>query len=130
MCESESEREREKERRNSLTTQAFFNGTIWSMSTSLAAVHDAPSYGLSHVPEVAVQAELTTTLVPSRLSTYSLVPEMVSKEQAGYASASLLFNVPGVAGALYGVPGWEQVPVVVPVVSIRLDGERRELGFG
>lgn len=45
---------------------------MWSMSTSLAAVQVAPSYGLNHDPDVAVQAELTTTLVPSRFRTYSL----------------------------------------------------------
>lgn len=61
-----------------LTIQAFFSGTIWSMSKSLAAVHVAPSYGLNHVPDVAVHAEFTTTLVPSRLSTYSLPQTAVS----------------------------------------------------
>ena len=42
------------------------------MSISLAAVHTPPSYGLAHVPEVAEQAELVTTFVPSRFKTYSL----------------------------------------------------------
>lgn len=55
-----------------LTIQAFFNGTIWSMSTSDAAVQVAPSNGENHLPEVAAQASLVTTLVPSRLKTYSL----------------------------------------------------------
>jgi hypothetical protein len=55
-----------------LTIHAFFKGTMWSMSTSEAAVHTAPSYGLSQLPEVAVHAEFTTTLLPSRFKTYSL----------------------------------------------------------
>jgi hypothetical protein len=42
------------------------------MSISLAAVHVAPSNGLVQVPEVAEQAELVTTFVPSRFKTYSL----------------------------------------------------------
>lgn len=58
---------------DALTTHAFFNGTMWSMSRSLAAVQTPPSNGLVHEPEVAVQAELVWTLVPSRLSTNSLV---------------------------------------------------------
>jgi hypothetical protein len=55
-----------------LTTQAFFRGTIWSMSMSEAAVHVAPSKAETHVPEVAVQAEFVTTFVPSLFRTYSL----------------------------------------------------------
>lgn len=43
------------------------------MSTSEAAVQVSPSYGLNHDPDVAVQALLTSTLVPSRFRTYSLV---------------------------------------------------------
>ena len=46
---------------------------MWSMSTSLAAVQVAPSYGLYQLPEVAAQVELVTTPVPSRLSTSSRV---------------------------------------------------------
>ncbi len=53
--------------------QAFLSGTMWSMSTSEAAVQVAPSYGENQVPEVAAQALSTTTLVPSRFRTYSLV---------------------------------------------------------
>src|SRR5262249_49403095 len=55
---------------------------MWSMSRSDAAVQVAPSYGLYHVPAVAVRAELTPPPVPSRLSTVSRVsqvPEMVSQ---------------------------------------------------
>lgn len=62
---------------DALTTQAFFNGTMWSMSRSLAAVQTPPSKGLVHDPEVAVHAELVWTLVPSRLSTNSLVKSVV-----------------------------------------------------
>ena len=43
------------------------------MSTSLAAVQVAPSYGLLHVPDVDAQEESVTTLVPSRFKTSSLV---------------------------------------------------------
>ena len=60
--------------------QAFARGTMWSISTSLAAVHVAPSYGLLQVPDVAAQAESVTTFVPSRLRTVSRVlhvPETV-----------------------------------------------------
>lgn len=46
---------------------------MWSMSRSLAAVQTPPSKGLVHDPDVAVQAELVWTLVPSRLSTNSLM---------------------------------------------------------
>jgi len=53
--------------------QAFLSGTIWSMSTSEAAVQVAPSYGENQVPEVAVQALFVTTLLPSRFKTYSLI---------------------------------------------------------
>jgi hypothetical protein len=56
-----------------LTIQAFFRGTMWSISTSDAAVQVAPSKGEYHVPEVAAQAELVTTLTPSRFRTYSLL---------------------------------------------------------
>lgn len=62
---------------------------MWSMSTSEAAVHVAPSYGLNHEPEVEAQDELVTTPVPSRFSTYSRVlqaPSMVS--QVGNRSRS------------------------------------------
>lgn len=59
-----------------LTFQALLNGTMWSMSTSLAAVHVAPSYGLTHVPDVAAQALLVTTFVPSRFSTCSRVLQL------------------------------------------------------
>ena len=52
--------------------QAFLSGTMWSMSTSEAAVQVAPSYGENQVPDVAAQALSTTTLVPSRFRTYSL----------------------------------------------------------
>ena len=55
-----------------LTTHAFFNGTMWSMSRSDAAVQVAPSYGLFHEPVVAMQAESTVMLVASRFKTYSL----------------------------------------------------------
>jgi hypothetical protein len=61
---------------------AFFSVTMWPMSTSEAAVQVAPSYGLCQVPAVAVQALLTTTLVPSCLRTVSRVsqvPEMMSQ---------------------------------------------------
>ena len=58
---------------DALTTHASFNGTMWSMSRSLAAVQTPPSNGLVHEPEVAVQAELVWTLTPSRLSTNSLM---------------------------------------------------------
>ena len=57
-----------------------FTVTMWSMSTSEAAVQVAPSSGLYQVPEVAAHEALTTTLVPSRLRTVSRVsqvPEMV-----------------------------------------------------
>src|SRR5690242_20729002 len=53
--------------------QASASGTMWSMSTSEAAVQVAPSYGLYQEPEVAAQEESVTTLVPSRLSTSSRV---------------------------------------------------------
>ena len=59
---------------------ALLKGTMWSISTSLAAVQVAPSYGEYQEPEVAAHAVLTTTSVPSRLRTVSLVlqvPEMV-----------------------------------------------------
>jgi hypothetical protein len=42
------------------------------MSTSEAAVQVAPSKGEYHLPDVAEQASLVTTLVPSRFRTYSL----------------------------------------------------------
>jgi hypothetical protein len=48
------------------------SGTMWSMSTSEAAVQVAPSKGETHLPDVAEQASLVTTLVPSRFRTYSL----------------------------------------------------------
>lgn len=53
---------------------------MWSISTSDAAVHRPPSYGLTHVPDVAAHAESDTTLVPSRARTVSRVlqaPETV-----------------------------------------------------
>ena len=53
---------------------AFLSGTMWSMSTSEAAVQVAPSYGENQVPDVAVQALFVTTLLPSRLRTTSLIP--------------------------------------------------------
>lgn len=59
-----------------LTFHALLNGTMWSMSTSLAAVHVAPSYGLTHVPDVAAQELLVTTFVPSRFSTSSRVLQL------------------------------------------------------
>lgn len=59
-------------RGNLLTIQAFLSGTMWSMSTSEAAVQVAPSKGENQVPDVAEQASLVTTLVPSRFKTYSL----------------------------------------------------------
>jgi hypothetical protein len=43
------------------------------MSTSDAADQVAPSYGEYQEPEVAAQAELVTTPLPSRLSTVSRV---------------------------------------------------------
>jgi hypothetical protein len=46
---------------------------MWSISTSLAAVQVAPSYGEYQVPDVDAQAESVTTLVPSRLRTVSRV---------------------------------------------------------
>lgn len=103
-----------------LTTQAFFRGTMWSMSTSLAAVQVAPSYGLFQVPLVAAHAELTTTPVPSRWSTVSRVlhvPETV--DQWGKRSrlyVSVLVHARTVraascvlAVAAVGIPGWERV---------------------
>ena len=46
---------------------------MWSMSTSLAAVQVAPSYGEYQLPEVGAQLEPATTPTPSLLSTVSLV---------------------------------------------------------
>lgn len=62
-----------------LTFQASERGTMWSMSTSEAAVQVAPSYGLNQVPLVAAQALLVTTLVPSRFSTVSRVLQVLLK---------------------------------------------------
>ena len=59
---------------------AFASGITWSMSTSDASVHVAPSYGLYQLPDVAAHDELVTTFVPSRFSTVSRVlqaPETV-----------------------------------------------------
>ena len=67
-----------------ITIQAFFSGTMWSMSTSEAAVQVAPSKGEYHRPDVAEQASLVTTLVPSRFRTYSLVTQK-SVHCAGWA---------------------------------------------
>lgn len=74
----EPRRERDS-RTSELTIQAFFKGTMWSMSTSAAAVQVAPSYGLNQVPLVAVQAELVTTPVPSRFKIYSLAVAVASE---------------------------------------------------
>lgn len=48
------------------------------MSTSLAAVQVAPSYGENQDPLVALQLELWTTLVPSRLRIVSRVSQFLS----------------------------------------------------
>jgi hypothetical protein len=45
------------------------------MSTSEAALQDAPSYGERQVPDVAWQLLLVTTPVPSRLRTVSWVSQ-------------------------------------------------------
>jgi hypothetical protein len=55
-----------------LTIQAFFSGTIWSMSRSEAAVNLRSSYGDTQLPDTATHALLVWTLVPSRLRTNSL----------------------------------------------------------
>lgn len=107
---------------------------MWSMSTSLAAVQVAPSYGLSHDPEVAVQAELTTTLVPSRFRTYSL-SDRTANISFGCPSGRQVRgvynkNIPGVAGALNRVPSGEQVPLIVTIISLCGDCERGQLGLG
>lgn len=39
------------------------------MSRSLAKVVETPSYGETHLPEVAAQEESVTTLLPSRFNT-------------------------------------------------------------
>ncbi len=57
------------------TFHALLNGTTWSMSTSLAAVQVAPSYGEYHVPLSAEQSLPWTTSVPSRFSTTSRVSQ-------------------------------------------------------
>ena len=97
---------------------------MWSMSMSLAADHVAPSYGLFHVPDVAVQAELTTTPVPSRCSTYSL--RLVS-EPPQRLQRSCEWYIPRVAGAADGAPCREQVAVVVAVVLVWLDRQAGQL---
>lgn len=43
------------------------------MSRSLASVVATPSYELTQFPDVAVQAELTTTFVQSRLITAKIL---------------------------------------------------------
>lgn len=120
--------------RERLTIQAFFNGTMWSMSTSLAAVQVAPSYGLSQDPDVATQAELTTTLVPSRFRTYSLRDgtDKISFDCSSGQQMGAMYgkDIPSVAGALDRVPRGEQVPLIVSVVSLRGDCESRQLGLG
>ena len=80
-----------------LTIQALASGTIWSISTSEAAVQVAPSYGLFHVPDVEAQAESVTTPVPSRFNTVSRVlqaPLMVI--QCGNKSREYPVVVPAV----------------------------------
>ena len=79
---------------------------MWSMSTSDAAVQVAPSYGLYQLPEVAAQAELATTLVPSRLRTVSRVLQ----------------------APLIGDPVREQIAVVGGGVRRGGHGERRRAG--
>lgn len=59
--------------------QASDKGTTWSISTSEACVHVAPSYGENQLP-VLEQSLSTSMSVPSRISTVSRVlqePEMV-----------------------------------------------------
>ena len=58
------------------TFHALDNGTTWSISTSDANVHVAPSYGLNQLPLTAAQLELCTTLLPSRCSTTSRVSQV------------------------------------------------------
>ena len=74
---------------------------MWSISMSLARVQEAPSYGLFQVPDSAVQAELTTTLSPSRFSTNSLRQASVSSLPRDGATRRV---VPGVASAADGGP--------------------------
>jgi len=92
------------------------------MSISLAAVHTPPSYGLAHVPEVAEQAELVTTFVPSRFKTYSLDDTFSTKSETDTKA-----SIPGVARPLDGVPRREQIPVVTARVDIGLDGQAGQL---
>lgn len=53
--------------------QASESGTMWSMSTSAAALQVAPSYSEYQLPDVAAQLESCETFVPSRLRTTSRV---------------------------------------------------------
>ena len=105
--------------------QAFLRGTMWSMSTSEAAVQVAPSYGENQDPDVAVQALLVTTLLPSRLRTYSLV-----KGQFILVNETKDEAIPSVAGSADGAPGREQIAVILAIVIRGLDRESSELGLG
>jgi hypothetical protein len=61
----------------SRTIQAFFKGTMWSMSTSSATCQVSPSYGLNQSPATARHLPSRTTFLPSLLRTNSL--ERLSK---------------------------------------------------
>lgn len=64
---------------------------MWSISTSEAAVQVLPSTGLYQLPDMAVQALFTWTLVPSRFRTYSRVLQLPSTaSQWGNLSRSYL----------------------------------------
>lgn len=64
---------------------------MWSMSTSLAAVQVAPSYGDFHVPDVAAQEESWTTFVPSRARTTSRVLHEPDVVRISYLPDSPIF---------------------------------------
>ena len=101
---------------------------MWSMSTSEAAVQVAPSYGENHVPEVAAQALSTTTLVPSRFRTYSLVTDRLVLRQCREEEEKK--RLPRVAGSADSRPGREQVTGIRPVIDSSLDGKSSQLALG
>ena len=77
-----------------LTFHAFERGTMWSISTSLAARHVAPSKGEYQVPEVEAHPESVTTLVPSRLRTVSRVLHALRRCQACVNCCSIVAAYP------------------------------------
>lgn len=89
-----------------LTIQAFLSGTMWSMSTSDAAVHVAPSYGLNQVPDVAAQVELWTTSVPSRSRTYSLHRRSAASSSVNQKSPPPRVMLTGCCKRLKWCPRW------------------------